>query len=112
MEIQILEEQPLGLINMKGKILEIEKRDSELNLRLKKVKGYIDIFATTPKEEVEEIKKKLENLNIPRVKDKHIAKMIDIMPEDLDGLKAIISGENITIKQEDLQKMLDVLKAK
>ena len=62
------------------------------------------------KKESDEIRKKLEDLNISRLKDKHIAKIIDIQPKDMDSLKSLFTGETISLKQEELQKVLECIK--
>jgi len=37
-------------------------------------------------------------------------KIIDLCPKDLDSLKVILTGENITLKQEDMEKIIEVIK--
>ena len=32
------------------------------------------------------------------------------MPKDTDSIKALFTGESVTLKQEDLQKVLECLK--
>ena len=49
-------------------------------------------------------------LNISRLKDKHINKIVDLLPNDVDDLKSILSGENLTLKQEDLTKIVETIK--
>ena len=110
MNLELLKEEPLSFLELKEKLAEMEKRDSKLNFRANRVKEYIDVFATLDRKIFSEAKKKIEELAIPRLKDRHIIKILDIMPRDLDGLKILFVGENITIKQEDLQKVLDVVK--
>ncbi len=109
-EIDVINEKPITMLEMKQKLEEIEKRDKELNFRAKKVKEYLDIFVGKDYKEHNELKKKLIELKISRLKDRHIAKILDIMPKDLDSLKILFSGENITIKQEDLENILKVVK--
>tara|TARA_Y100000310_G_scaffold302635_1_gene340162 strand:+ start:18376 stop:18717 length:342 start_codon:yes stop_codon:yes gene_type:complete len=109
-EIEIVNENPLTMVEMGKKLEEINKRDKELNFRATKVKEYIDQFITLENKKLEEIKKKIQELNIPRLKDRHISKILDIMPKDMDSLKVIFIGDNITIKQEDLDKILEVIK--
>lgn len=59
--------------------------------------------------DAEEIKKKLRGLDITRLNEKHIAKIIDVMPTDVESLKLIFAGET-SVKQEDLEKVLECLK--
>lgn len=107
-EIEVIEEKPLALAEVKEKMEKIEKRDKEMTARAEKVKAYLAKF--TGNEKIDELRKKLEGLNISRLKPRHINKIIDLMPEDSGSLKAVFSGENITLKQEDLNRILECLK--
>jgi len=108
-EIQVIEEVPLTLIDLKEK-LETIKKSRELSFRGNKTLGYLQQFVKTSKKDAEELRKKLNGLEILRLKDKHITKIIDIHPEDQESLKVILSGDNVTVKQEDMKKVLECLK--
>ena len=54
-------------------------------------------------------KKDLENLNLARLKEKHITLIINICPKDEDSLKTILSSENLTLKQEDINKIIEIV---
>lgn len=107
-EIEVIEEKPLALAEVKEKLEKVEKRDKEMTARAEKVKTYLNKF--TGKEKIDELRKKLEGLNISRLKPRHINKIIDLMPEDSGSLRAVFAGENITLKQEDLNRILECLK--
>lgn len=108
-EFSIVAENPITLAELKDKIAKIEKRDKELNFRGTKTKEYIGAFSIDTMKEAAELKKKIEDLNIPRMKDRHIMKLIDIHPTDMDSLKMLLSAETITVKEEDLKKILALL---
>ncbi len=109
-DIQVINETPISMLDMKKKLESIEKRDKELNFRAKKVKEYLDLFLTKESKKQEELKKKIQDLGIPRLRERHITKLLDVIPKDMDSLKILFSGENLTIKQEDLEKILKVIK--
>ena len=109
-ELNIIKENPLTMAEMREKLEDIKKRDKELGYRGKKVEEYLSIIKKQKIKTVEALKKDLEKLDITRLKEKHIAKISDIMPLDLDSLRTIFAAEPITLKQEDLQKVLDVVK--
>ena len=92
-EIEIIKEIPITLLETKAILEKIEKRDKELNEKAVKTKEYIN--KVTKKIEIKEIKKKIEKLGITRLKPRHIAKIIDLMPQDTETLKALF-----TLKQE------------
>lgn len=108
-DLKVLNERALTLSELKDKLETIEKRDKELSFRANKTKEYLNSFSTKKFKEMEALKKKIEELNVPRLKDRHIAKIIDIAPKDYDSIKLLLSGEAITVKEEDLKKILSLL---
>lgn len=107
-EIEVISERPLTLPEVKEMLTEI-KASVELGFRANKSMEYVEIFVKQKPKEAAEIKKKLEELNIMRLKDKVIAKIIDIQPTDAESLKMLLATENITVKQEDVGKILECL---
>jgi len=108
--IELVSETPLTMAELADSLEDIKKRDKDLSPRSQKTYEYLKKFTKQTRKDIEKIRKSLESLNISRLKNKHIAKIIDIHPKDIDSLKIILSGENITLKQEDLSKILDTLK--
>lgn len=106
--IQILNEMPISLVETREILEKVEKRDKVLNVRATKTKEYINKISK--KADIKELQSKLEKVEVARLKPRHIIKLIDIHPKDMDSLKTIISGENITLKQEDLKKVLECLR--
>lgn len=107
-EIEIINEKPLTLGEVKQMVTEI-KKNAELGFRANKTMEYVEIFVKQKPSEIAEVKKKIEELNIIRLKEKVIAKIIDLAPTDAESLKMILATENITAKQEDLGKILECL---
>jgi DNA-directed RNA polymerase subunit F len=108
--LEVVEQMALTMVDVHEELIKIEKRTKELAPRAEKTKEYLNKFVNMKKKESDELRKKLEDLNIPRLKDKHIAKIIDIQPKDMDSLKSLFSGETISFKQEELQKVLECIK--
>jgi DNA-directed RNA polymerase subunit F len=109
-EINIIEEKPLTLAEVEESLKSIKKRDKDLSERGTKVSEYIKKFNKTDLKKVEEIKKKISDLGLSRLKEKQIAKIININPKDIDSLRTILSGDNLTLKTEDLTRLLECLK--
>ena len=107
-EIEIISERPLILPEVKEMLTEV-KKNIEFGFRANKTMEYVGLFAKQKSSEATEVKKKIEELNIMRLKDKVIAKVIDLQPDDAESLKMILATENITVKQEDLGKILECL---
>jgi len=109
-EIEIVEELPLSLPEVKEILEKINKRDKVLSNKGTRVLDYISKISNMDEKELNELKNKLNNLGVLRLKEKHVAKIIDIMPKDIDSLKTIFVGDNLSLKQEDLKKILECLK--
>lgn len=107
---KVLQENPISLADLKTKLEEIEKRDKELNFRATKTKEYLKIFAKLDSKKASELRKKIQGLNIPRIKERQITKIIDILPENMDDLKVLLVGETTIIDQENMQKIIDIVK--
>ncbi len=107
--IETINERPITLVETREILEKIEKRDKTLNEKSIKTREYINklVKKTT---NIKELQEKLEKVGVARLKPRHIIKIIDVYPKDMDSLKTIISGENITLKQEDLKKVLECLK--
>ena len=109
-EIETLEEVPLSLTDVKEALEDINKRDKALSQKGIKLSDYISKITSLKPKEAIELRKKLAQTGIERLKEKQIAKILDIMPGDTDSLKAIFVGDNLTLRQEDLKKILECLK--
>jgi DNA-directed RNA polymerase subunit F len=109
-EIEIMEEIALPLPEVSEVLGNMKKRDKELSAKGAKVIDYIAKINNLKEKEAKEMEKKLNSAGISRLKQKNIAKIIDINPKDIDSLRAILVGDNLTLKQEDLQKILECLK--
>lgn len=105
--IEMIGENPLSLVEVKERLAEIKKRDKELDPRALKVEEYVHKFANEKK--TKDLAEKLRKLDVSRLKERNIKKIIDIMPQDADSLKSIFTGDNLTLKQEDLQKIISVI---
>ena len=105
--LEIINETPLSMGKLKDKLDKIKKRDKDLNPRGIKTYDYINKFT---KKDTKKLEAGLSKLGILRLKDKHINKIVDILPKSIDELKAVLSGENLTLKQEDLTKIVETIK--
>jgi len=107
---EIISEKPITLTELKQEIDKIKKRDKELNFRVGKTEEYLSHFITLSKAKEEELIKKLEKLNVPRLRDIHITKIVDILPKTVDELKIILQGYTLTVNNDNLKKIVDALK--
>ncbi len=110
MELDVQSLTPVTMINLKEKLEALKKESKELNFRATKVFEFLGEMHLVESAKAEEFRKKIAELNVPRLKEKHIVKILDVMPEDPEELKSLLVGENITVKNDDLVKIVEVLK--
>ena len=108
---ELATESPISMYEMKEELGKIKKRDGELSIRSQKVEEYINHFVKITPEQGSKLTKKLEDLNIPRLKDIHIAKIIDILPSTLEELRAVLQGYTITVSQDNMKKIVEAVKS-
>lgn len=108
--IKLVQERPISLPELKEKLESIESRNKELTFRGNKVRDYVNKLVKLDSKKSLELKAKIESLDIPRIKDRQITKIIDILPENLDDLRAVFTGETTTITQENMEKIIEAVK--
>ena len=109
-QITVIKETPITEVEMRNFLETIKKRDKELNFRAKKTEEYLNSIVKLKFQKAEELKKELQKLEIERLKPTLIVKLIDILPKEMDSIRAIFSNENLSLKEEDLTKILEVVK--
>lgn len=106
---KIIEEKAISMSELKAELSRIKKRDKELNFRANKTDDYVKQFATLDNKSSKELVEKIEALEIPRLKDQHIKKIVDILPEKQDDLKMILEAYPITVTQDNQKKILEIV---
>ena len=96
------------MVELKERFKALQK-EGTLSFRAEKTNAYLAAFVAGSVKDAAEVQKKVTALGILRLKERHIVKIIDVMPKDLDSLRQVLSNEPLTIKDEDLRKILDVI---
>jgi DNA-directed RNA polymerase subunit F len=108
-EIKIIEEKPISMAELKEDLKEIKKRDSELSFRTAKISEQMDVLKVVKFKDAEDIFEKIQKLSIPRLKDVHIYKIIDLLPQNIVELKNIVQSYSLTVTNDNLEKILEIL---
>ncbi len=108
--MKVIKETPITIVELKQKIEQIKKKEKEPNLRVQKTEEYLNLFVHLKLEKAKELKEKIVKLDVPRLKDEHITKIIDILPMEVDDLKSLLQGYTITVSKENLQKIVEVIR--
>ncbi len=106
---EIIKEEPITLSELKVELETIKKHEKELNFRSNKTLEFLNKFVSLDREKVEELKKKIAAIKIPRLKDQHIVKIVDLMPKTVSDLKVLLQGYSMSITNENLKKIIDTL---
>ena len=110
MNPKIQEEIPISIYELQKEIKKIKKRDSELSVRSGKTEEYLNQFTFIKQKDVEELEKNIIKLEVPRLKDYHIKKILDTLPKSLAELKIVFQGYTLTISKENMQKIVTAVK--
>ncbi len=108
--IEIIEKKPLSLSELKAEIALVSKRDGELSFRAGKTQDYVNSFSSLSKTACAELKKKLEDLNVPRLKDEHIVKIVDLLPVSVEDLSLVLQGYALTVSKENMANIVKAVK--
>ncbi len=71
------------------------------------VKKFIKKFVKIKTEKAKELRKKLEALDLIKVKSEHIAKIIDLLPENQENLNKIFS--DVGLDEDETKKILQTI---
>lgn len=107
---ELIEKIPISLTELKQELEIIQKRDEELSYRSGKSLEYVNAFVTLSKTAHKDLKKKIEQLKIPRFKEDHVCKVIDMLPQSVAELDVILQGYTLTVSKENKAKIIGVVK--
>ncbi len=99
----ILDRKPLHL----NEVQEILK-DIPENEKKDQIEVYLKKFLKTKPEKAKKIKEELDKLDLLKIKNEHIIKIVDLMPEDASDLNKIFIDVSLT--EDETNKILDVVK--
>lgn len=106
---EIISEIPINMVELKSELDSIKKRDGELGFRATRTQEYLDQFVGMSSKKADELKKKLEDLKITRLKEEFIVKIIDTLPTTVEELKTLLQGYVVSINQADMKKVVDAV---
>jgi len=104
MKEKIIAERPISGPELREML---EKR-KDLGFRAQKTLDHLQNVVKVGK--VSDLLKKLEGLEVPRLRDVHFCKVIDLMPTTADDVKVALAPFNLTITKENLQKIAELVK--
>lgn len=97
----IKNQKPLSMVE----VLKYVKKDKELGVELA---GFIKKFTKIDAKKAQELKEKLLGLDLMKMKEDHITKITDLMPENSEDLNKIFVG--ISLDEDEKGKILETIK--
>jgi DNA-directed RNA polymerase subunit F len=107
---EIIKEMPITMAELKEEIEKIKKKSEKLNFRAEKTEEYLGQFTLLDIKKSQELKEKLEKMNIPRLKEEHITKIVDLMPTSAEEIKSILHAYTVTVTNDNLKKIAECIK--
>lgn len=107
---QFIEERSLSLAEVRAHIQQIEERDGELSFLGNKSKEYDDAFISLNPQQQEQLRGKLSGLNLVRLKEEHIAKILDFLPITVNDLKVVLQAYPLSFPKKDQEAIVAVIK--
>ncbi|MBS3118997.1 hypothetical protein J4417_04980 [Candidatus Woesearchaeota archaeon] len=107
---EFLEEKPLTMAEVAAEIKDIERRDTELDFRSNKTKEYLEMVEIISEDKAKKLKKKIEELNFTRLKEVHIVKLIDLLPQTADEVKVILQAYSLNLSKKDMESLAEAIK--
>jgi DNA-directed RNA polymerase subunit F len=98
----IVERKPLSMVEVKELLESLKEENVKKDLT-----GYLK-FSKIKKEDALKLKKEIEDLNMIKIKEAHIVKIIDILPEDSSDLNKIFT--DVSLDESEINKLLEVVK--
>lgn len=106
---KILSQTPTTASEVREALSQIKDRDKELGFRAQKTIDYLDSLKPLDTQKAKQLFDKLVKLEVPRLRDLHFYKIIDLMPTSAKDVKTILQGYNVTVTQENCKKIADTV---
>lgn len=104
----LIEKQAISYSEVSA-IIDEKAKSRELTYREDKIKEYLKNFSKLNLKKYNDAKKELLALNIARLEEEHIVKVLDIMPKNGTELRAIVSHSGTVLVDQSVTSILDVL---
>jgi DNA-directed RNA polymerase subunit F len=110
MNPKIEQEVPISIYDLKNELKKIAKRDTQLSVRAAKTEEFINQFSDLKQNNSEKLEEEINKLEIPRMKDFIIKKIIDCLPQSIEELKVVLQGYTITMSKENMEKIVALVR--
>ena len=109
MEPKIISQIPVTLAELKEEISRIKAREKEASIRITRMEDYLNAFAEISTAQGKELRTALTKLDINRLKDEHICKIVDILPKNANELKVVMQGYALSLTNDASSKIIETI---
>ena len=103
---ELIEKKPITLREVRDLLKEVKSKNAELSYEQTTTLEYATKFAKLTKAKEEKLIKELKE--IPEIEEEFIIKVVDIMPDEFEILKAI-AYKNSKLKEDQLKKVFEIV---
>lgn len=91
-----------------SKALSMAEAKEYISKEQENLKGFISKFTKLSPAQAKDMRKKLEELNLMKLNEKHIVKVIDLLPQTPEEINKIFV--DVSLDEEEMQKITNVVK--
>ncbi len=106
---KVLSESATNSAEVKKILEQIKEKDKELGFRAQRTLDHLESTGTLSQKKAKELENALTKLEIPRMKEQHVHKLIDTLPKTADDVKMILQGYALTVTNENCKKIADTI---
>ncbi len=110
-KVNIVSQVPVSMAHVKEELVRIKERDQGLGVRAERTAEYLNQMTPETVKQVDKVIKAVHELQVPRLTDEHIVKMVDLHATSEEKIKIISQGWAVTISKENIKKIADVIAA-
>lgn len=106
---KVLSETATNASEVKQVLEQIKEHDKELSFRAQRTLEHLESTGVLTAKKAKELENALTKLDIPRLKEQHVHKLIDSQPKTADDVKLILQGYAVTVTNENCKKIADTI---
>ncbi len=110
--MEIIEEKPIPLVKVK-KILEDRYLQGKVNLFQRKAYEHSKKFSKIDEESTDKLIEELKEFNKKinrKLREEDIVKIAEILPQNIDELRAVLVQGGINIKKEEAEEIINIVR--
>ncbi len=109
MEPKTISQTPITLAELKDEVEKIKQRDKEPSIRITRMEDYLNAFVVISAKQAKELHTAISKLEINRLKEEHISKIVDLLPKTANELKLLMQGSAVSLTNDAVNKIVEAI---